>query len=246
MRAQLASEILKLRSTRTAAGLLASMLGLVVTAVLLHGYGLPAERLQASSDQLTLLVGWGALLGALFAGLIGAMSFTGEIRFGTIRPTLLVTPRRGRVVAAKCLASSLAGLVFGLVGTSAAAVTGRIVLAARGLDATLDGGDYALLIAGGAVAAALWAALGLGVGAIVRSQVPTIVGILAWVLFVEGILLDNAPLLGRLAPSALGQAVSGLRPDTLLAPALGALILALYAASAVAVGTVASIRRDFE
>lgn len=207
---------------------------------------LPAERLQAPSDQLTFLIGWGALLGALFAGLTGALSFTAEIRFGTIRPTLLTTPRRGRVIAAKSLASSVAGFAFGLVATGAAAVAGQIALAARGLDASLDVGDYALLIGGGAVAAALWAMLGLGVGALIRSQVPTVVGLLAWVLFVENILVDTAPGVGRFAPSALGQAMSGLHPDTLLAPALGALILAMYAASAVAVGTVASIRRDFE
>ena len=51
----------------------------------------------------------------------------------------------------------------------------------------------------------------------------TAVGLVTWVLFVEGILLENAPGLARFAPSALGQSLSGLRPDTLLAPALGAL-----------------------
>jgi ABC-type transport system involved in multi-copper enzyme maturation permease subunit len=246
MRAQLAAEMLKLRSTRTTAGLVASMLVLVVAAVVLHGYGLPASKLETPADQLTFLVGWGEVLGAIFAGLAGAISFTGEVRHGTIRPTLLATPRRGRVVAAKCLTGSLAGLVFGLVATSVAAATGRIALAVQGIDVALDGGDYALLIAGGAAAAALWAVIGLGVGAIVRNQVPTIVGLLAWLLFVEGVLVDNAPGLGRFAPGALGQSLSGLHPDTLLAPALGALLLAVYATGALAAGTVATVRRDVE
>ena len=244
MRARLSSELLKLRSTRTAAGLLGALLGLVVTAVVLHGYGVPSANLEISSGQLTFLVGWGEVLGSLFAGLLGAISFTEEIRHGTIRPTLLVTPRRGRVIASKGLVVMLAGLVFGLVATSAAAVTGRITLAARGLDVALDGGDYLLLIAGGAAAAALWAMIGLGVGATIRSQVPTIVGILAWVLFVEGILVDNAPSLGRFAPGALGQSLSGLHPGTLLAPANGAALLALYALGALATGSVMTIRRD--
>lgn len=245
MRAQLRAEVLKLRSTRTAVGLLGAMLALVVTAVVLHGYGVPQENLEAPSGQLTLLVGWGEVLGALFAGLLGAMSFTEEVRHGTIRPALLVSPRRGRVVAAKCSASLLAGFVFGLAATGAAAVTGRIALAARGQPVTLDGGDYVLLVAGGAAAAALWAVIGLGVGAMVRSQVPTIVGLLAWVLFVESLLVDNAPGLGRFAPGALGQSISGLHPDTLLAPAVSAIVLALYAAGAVGAGTVATVRRDF-
>lgn len=245
MRAQLRAEVLKLRSTRTAIGLMAAMLALVVVAVVLHSYGVPQENLEAPSGQLTFVVGWGEVLGALFAGLLGAMSFTEEIRHGTIRPTLLVTPRRGRVVAAKCSATSLAGAVFGLAATSAAAVTGRFALAARGQAVSLDGGDYVLLIAGGAAAAALWAVIGLGVGAMIRSQVPTIVGLLAWVLFVESLLVDNAPGVGRFAPGALGQSISGLRPDTLLAPASSAVVLALYAAGAVGAGAVATIRRDF-
>jgi ABC-2 type transport system permease protein len=245
VRAQLASELLKLRITRTIPGLMASMLGLIVTAVVLHGYGLPAARLDTASDQLTFLVGWGEVLGALFAGLLGALSFTGEIRHGTIRPTLLATPRRTRVVGAKVLAASLAGLVLGVVATSLAMATGRIVLAVRGVDVALDGADYALLIIGGAVAAGLWAVIGLGIGAVVRNQVPTIVGLLAWLLFVEGVLVDNAPGLGRFAPGALGQSVSGLHPDRLLGPAAGALLLAVYAVGAVVAGTVATVRRDF-
>jgi hypothetical protein len=64
------------------------------------------------------------------------------------------------------------------------------------------------------------------------------------VLFVEGMLVDNLPGLGRFAPGALGQSLSGLHPDTLLAPAVGAALLALYAIAAVAAGSVMTIRRD--
>jgi len=245
MRAQLASEVIKLRSTRTTTALVGSMLALIVTVVLLHGYALPAANVETPSDQLTFLIGWGEVLGALFAGLFGAISFTGEVRYGTIRPTLLVTPRREDVVAAKCVAASLTGLAFGVIATTAAAIAGRIALAVRGLDDTLNSGDYVLFILGGAVASALWAMIGLGVGAVVRSQVPTVVGLVIWVLFVESILVENAPGLGKFAPSALGQTLSGLRPDTLLAPALGALLLAVYAATALVAGTLMTSRRDF-
>jgi ABC-2 type transport system permease protein len=121
------------------------------------------------------------------------------------------------------------------------------VLRARGIDVELDGGDYALLIAGGAAAAALWAAIGVGVGAVVRHQVPTVVGIAAWLLFVEGLLVGDVTgvqEVGRFAHGALGMAVSGQEPDTLLAPALGVLLLALYAFVAAVAGVVATTRRD--
>lgn len=245
MSAQLASELLKMRSTRTATAVVVSMLALVLVVVVLHGYALPPTRLATAADQVTFLIGWGEVLAALFAGLLGAMSFTGEIRYGTIRPTLLVTPRRARIVGAKCLAGALAGLAVGMVATSAAAVTGRVVLAVRGLESTLDSNDYLLFIGGGAVAAALWAMIGLGIGVIVRSQVPTLVGLVTWVLFIETVFVDNLPGVGRYAPSALGQALSGLRPDTLLPPALAALLLALYGAVAIVAGTAVTTRCDF-
>ncbi len=245
MRAQFRSEMAKLTSTRTTAGLALGLAGIVVLAVGLHGYGLPAANLGSSSEQLSFLIGWGAVLANLFAGLAGALSFTAEVRHGTIRPTLMATPRRTRVVLAKALAAGLVGLGLGLLGTTMAAGVGRLALAARGVDATLDAGQYGLFIAGGALAGALWAVVGLGVGAVVRAQIPTVVAMTAWVLFVEGIVVENIPAVGRFAPGALGQALAGLRPDTLLAPLLGATLLSVYAIAALAAGSVASTRRDF-
>ena len=223
------------------------MLGLVVFAVLLHGFGLAAERLGSASDQLTAVFGRAETLAALFAALLGALSITGEIRHGTIRPTFLVSPRRGRVLAAKVWTSTLIGGGFGLAACALAAGVGTAVLRVRGIDIQLSGGDYALLLAGGAAAAALWAAIGVGLGTVVRSQVPTLVGICAWLLFVESLLIgDVAGVgdIGRFAPGAAAAAITGQDPDTLLAPAVGLALLALYAAGASLAGSLAIDRRD--
>jgi ABC-2 type transport system permease protein len=243
--AQLRAELLKLRSTRTNLGLFATMLGLVIFVVLLHGLSVSAEHISVRSNQLKLVFGWAALLGPLFAALLGALSITGEFRHGTIRPTFLVTPRRGRVVAAKVGASMLVGGAFGLIAAAGAIGVGSAALATRGVAIRLDGGDYALLFAGCAAAAALWAAIGVGLGAAVRHQVPAVVGICAWLLFVENLLLGDLSLLGgagRFLPGALGKAASGQDPQ--LAAGLAVFLLALYAAAAAAAGSVATIRRD--
>jgi hypothetical protein len=141
----------------------------------------------------------------------------------------------------------LIGTGFGLVAGAVAAGVGTAVLRARGIGVRLDAGDYALLVAGGAAATALWAAIGVGVGAVVRSQVPALVGLCAWLLFVENLLVGDVAgvgEVGRLLPGAAGKAIGGLHPDTLLPPAVGLVLLALYAAAAAVAGSLATSRRD--
>jgi ABC-type transport system involved in multi-copper enzyme maturation permease subunit len=247
VRAQLRAELLKQGSTRTGLGLFCAMLGLVLFAVVLHSFGVGEENLGSASDELTMVFGRGEYLGALFAALMGALSVTGEFRHGTIRTTFLVSPWRGRVVAAKVWVSMLVGAGFGFAACALAVGVGSLALRARGIELQLDGGDYALLMLGGSMAAALWAGIGVGLGAVVRDQVPTLVGICAWLLFVEGLLIgDVADIadVGRFAPGAAGAAISGQDPGTLLPPAAGLAVLALYAAAAGIVGARAISRRD--
>jgi ABC-2 type transport system permease protein len=247
VRALLRSEWLKQRTTRTNLGLLAGMLGLVVAAVILHGL-LPAEQLSEKRTQL-MVMGRGEFIGALFAALLGAISFTGEIRHGTIRPTLLVSTRRARVIAAKVAVSILVGAAFGLLAGASAAAVGTAVFGARGIDVLLDGGDYALLVVGAAAASALWAAIGVGVGALFRNQVPTLIAITTWLLFVEGLLVGDLVGIGdiqRFLPGAAAAAISGQQPEqsSFLAPAAAVVLLAVYAVASTVAGTVSTVRRD--
>ena len=242
------AEVLKQRSTRTVLWLFGAMVGLVALAVVLHGVGLPIAALSDRSRQL-MVFGLGGFLGSLFAALLGALSITTEIRHGTIRPTFLVTPRRGRVVAAKAAVCVMIGAVFGLAAAGIAVGTGTAALNGRGVEVLVDFADAALLVAGGTVASALWAAIGVGVGAIVRRQVPTLVGLCAWLLFVEGLLADATGGLGevgRYLPGAAAAAISGQEPERLLAPALGLAVLCLYTAGSSLLGAFTMSRRDVE
>jgi hypothetical protein len=242
----LRAELLKQSSTRTVLALFASMLGLIVVAELLHGYGLPAEQLADPSRQLMVL-GLGELLGALFAALLGALSITTEVRHGTIRPTFLATPRRARVIGAKVTVCVVIGAIFGLVGGAVAVGAGTAALEARGIDVLLDGDATVLLIAGATGAAALWAAIGVGVGALLRNQVPALVGICAWLLFVEGLLADATGGLGdvgRYLPGAAAAAIGGQGPERVLTPEAGLALLVAYAVIAAIAGAIATSRRD--
>jgi ABC-2 type transport system permease protein len=247
MTRQLRSELLKQRTTRTTLILLAWMLGLILLVVLLHAFALKASDLAKASNQ-PKVYGWSTSIGALFAALLGAIGFTAEIRIGTIRPTLLATPNRTVVIAAKIGASALAGLLIGLTGEALVAAIASAGLAVRGIHITLSPGDFAQMLAGGALAAALWAAIGTGIGALVRNQVGAVVGLCVWLLLVESILIGDVPSAAKFSPGASAGALAGMIQNisagSLLAPALGALFLVAYAALAAAAGAIITDRRD--
>jgi ABC-2 type transport system permease protein len=244
MTALIRAELLKQRSIPTGRGLLVGMLTLIVFAVLLHGLSLPPDNVAAREAQLDFVFRWGALFGSLFASLLGALSITGEFRHGTIRPTLLLTPRRERVIAAKVLAAVVWGSAFGVLAVLASIAAAVASLDARSIEVALDGADYALLLFGGTATAALWAAIGVGLGAIVRQQVATVAGLAIWLLFIESLLVPFVPDVGRLAPGAAGVALAGIDLDALLGPAAGGALLVAYAIAAVIAGSFALARRD--
>src|SRR5262249_54303892 len=152
----------------------------------LSGLLTKAPHLTAAEDQRGLL-NVGSIAG-IFSALAGGMLITSEYRHGTIKPTFLFDPRRSHVLAAKAAASLLTGVAFGLVGEALGYGIGALALHARGIPFALSTGQTVLLIGGGLAAVALWGVIGVAVGAIVRSQVGTIVGLLTWGLAVDGLL----------------------------------------------------------
>src|SRR5262247_1346965 len=130
---QLRSELLKQRSTQTTLYLFLAMFGLVALPVTMHVLTLSADDLASRARQLEVFQ-VGTRAGMLFAGLAGAIAVTAEIRYGTIRPTFLVTPRRGPVIAAKLAIGALAGIVFGLIAEALMAGDAAIAFAALCFD----------------------------------------------------------------------------------------------------------------
>jgi hypothetical protein len=238
---QLRSELLKQRSTQTTLYLFLAMFGLVALAVTMHVLALGADDLSTRIRQLEVFQ-VGSRAGMLFAGLAGAIAITAEIRYGTIRPTFLITPRRGLVLAAKLAIGVLVGIVFGLIAEALMAADAGIGFAARGIGNQLTGGDYLQLLAGGAAAAAFWAAAGVGIGAVVRNQVAALVGLCTWMFVIETTAESFVPSAARFLPGSAGNALAGNSNE--LSAAVAALLLLLYTAAAAAVGWRATLRRD--
>ena len=239
---QFLSELRKMRSTRTNLGLLAGMVGLIVLTVLLNGFVPKASELAMHDNQHN-LVSAGTAAG-LFAALIGVMAITSEFRHGTIRPTFVVTPHRTRVILAKVLASLLMGVVFGVAAIALSFGLGYGVLAARGIPLELGTNHILLLVLGTPLMTALWAELGVGLGAIVKNQVFAVIGLIVWTLVVENILYGLVPAVGRFTLFGASDALTAGVLEHVLPPLAGGLLLAGYVAAFVAAGALLVARRD--
>lgn len=242
MTAQFKAELLKIRSTRTTIGLVLGLIALILLFSLLSGLLTKAPSLVSAEDQRGLL-SVGSLAG-VFSALAGVMLVTSEYRYGTIRPTFLFTPKRSRVLTAKIAAGLLAGLIFGILGEGLGFAIGYATLSGRGIHIALNGSQITLLLLGTFAATALWGAIGVGLGAIVRSQVGAIIGLLAWGFVAENLLFAFVPSAGRFAPAHAGDGFIGLTTNHLLHPTAGGLVLTAWTAAIALVGVAVVAHRD--
>jgi ABC-2 type transport system permease protein len=178
--------------------------------------------------------------------LLGILGVTGEFRHQTVTQTFLVTPDRGRVVAAKLVAYPLAGIALALVTLAVTAAVAAGWLAAKGITPSLADARLARIVGVALLGAGLCALVGVGIGALVRNQVAALVGTLVWVLVVEGLLMGllNAPSLGKWLPSAAAAAAITSPGGAHLSRLGGTLLLAGYALVLAAAGTRLVVRRD--
>lgn len=240
------SELLKLRTTRTFLGITLAALGLIA---LIAGAGAAAGTFGADdpSPGRDLLEAAGIV--QLFALVLGVLAVSTEFRHGTITPSLLTVPRRARLVASKVIAHGLAGLALGLVAYGLAALLVFPILSARGIPSDLSAGTAVELVAGGLVCVTLLAAIGVGVGAIVRNQVGAVMVALGWWIVVEP-LLATLPAVGdSIAKYGIDGAVnaasaSSVAGDVELGQVAGGFLLLGYATIFAAAGIAVLRQRD--
>ncbi|MEX0972838.1 MAG: hypothetical protein WDZ46_06230 [Solirubrobacterales bacterium] len=236
----LGAELLKLRTVRTTwamlgVGLLVEALfaGLYVGLVSIDEIG-PIREVQTSTGLLMVM-----LL------VLGVLAITTEFRHGTASTTFLAAPRRHPVLAAKLGATLVTGLLAGLAFV---AVNGGLALplfdAREG--SLPPSGEIVSVYAGVVASFALLCAFGLGVGAIVRSQIGAIIAALAF-FFILSPLPELLPgEIGIYFPSQAVGSLHGL-PDATeagLGQLAGGLVLAAWSLALILVGALLIDRRD--
>jgi ABC-2 type transport system permease protein len=252
-------ELLKLTSTRMMWGLLAASLGLTVLWNTLEASRAGKTNGPAPLNTYSGLqsIVTGGVWGLIFAAVLGAIISSGEFRHHTATNTYLAAPNRGRVLAAKTVAGAAGGAVFGLGGYAVACAVGLSFTAAHGYRIAVGGSTFFDWGAGHAVGGALLAAIGVVVGALVRSQIAAVIGVFVWAIILEslvgGLFKSVRPYLPytaatTLAGTPLGDSSFGPgRGSTSGAPLPFAAATALLAAIAVVVGLIAArttVRRD--
>jgi ABC-2 type transport system permease protein len=236
MTALLRAEARKLVTTRSSLLLVAVGVAYGALGVAAAAFAPEAERPQIDGDTILQIVRGVADLAAPVALLLGILATAGEYRHGTIVPTLLVTPRRGRLLAAKLGFQAALGAAIGLAGSVVALVAGAAYLQSEDAVAQAAGGDIALAVVGVTVVAAVYGALGASIGTLVRNQTGAVTAGLVWLLVVE----EMVPIVLR-APSLRNWLLDGAATRVLHLPDPGPGAIPFWAAGAVLAGALVAL-----
>lgn len=254
----LTSEWLKIRSIRSTS----LIIGLSLSAVLL-GFGLavmaagmydsaPVDRRPSAriADLEEVVV----IVPQLCMAILGTLAMTSEYVTGLIRTSLTIVPRRWPLFAAKAAVVGSAGFVIGPTVVFGTYFVSRWVLGDR------FSGAYAVafpdrlpVLATVSLTVPVFALLGLGLGALLRST-PAAISITVGLVYVIPIIIGNIPepwseRLGSFMIAALPRQITGDGNansvyGSLLPPVAAAAVLIAYAALPLLVAAWLLRRRD--
>jgi len=251
MIALLRSEVRKVTSIKLWWGMLLGSMAFAALSVIaqIATNGLrnnPAAPLTTAVTQRSIFSS--AISGYIFSVVVGIILITTEFRHFTSRPTFLLEPRRGRVIAAKLLVAAGVGLIYGIACVAVAVAITVPWLSAKGITIGWAANGLAVVMLGAVGVVAIFAIVGVDVGVLFRNQIAAVITTLAYLFVVEP-LVAVIPVIKegyRYLPGAAANALTGVaRNQALLLPNWqGGLLLLGWGLLFAAVGWVVTIRRD--
>jgi ABC-2 type transport system permease protein len=190
------------------------------------------------------------LLAQLAIGVLGVLMISGEYATGSIQPSMLAVPRRGRLLMAKAAVFATVAVLLGQLIGFTSFLVGQAVFAGSGVPhATLGQPEVLRAVVGGGFFLAVVGLLGLALGTVLRSTAAAIGTLVSLTLLV--------PLIGQTLPerwaewmSAYWPPVAGqqiyavVRVDGAIAPWPGFALLCGFVVLVTAAGYAALRARD--
>jgi len=272
------AEFMKVRTTSTGWLFLTGFIVFTAMALAINGFGIHhqlypqqglvsraqalAQAAQARSPAAVAkmaasMMTSGQRVAVLFALLLGVLVVTSEFANQTAAVTFVTVPRRTTVIMAKVAAAACCGALFWLVGTVIAAVATPLFLYSQHVSTSLAGWAVSGSVLLNLLAFVAWGVFGLGLGAVLRSQIVSVIAAIAvyagsfgtelvftalYNFFHQGWML-GAPVIG---PAVASEVMTTSGPAFPYAPPgwVGGVIMIGYTATLVAGGVVLTKRRD--
>jgi hypothetical protein len=238
------SEIRKLTTTKMPLaffGVIVALAGITGAAVV-WGTDMDGSKgfIATALDQQSLMAFAGnALMGA---ALFGAVAVAREFGHTTVVPTYIASPKRTLTVTAQLTAVMLGGAVLSVVGAALIVATIAVGLQFTDYGFLVSGGGVLRVVAASALTGAAGAALGAGLGALIRNTGGAVTAVIGLLFVVPPVLVQLTPEMADWVPSTLAWSISGVVPEPSVAMAtLGVLLWALVPAVA---GLISVQRRD--
>ena len=162
------------------------------------------QRQQIMADPVSTILGAGFRLSQLTVCVLGVLVITSEYATGMIRASLLATPRRVPMLAAKSVVFAVLVLVVGELVAFPSFFIGAAILHGK---ASVSLGDAGVLraVAGSGLYLAVLGLFALAIGGLVRQTAAAITGVIGFVLVL-------APL-AQLLPGSFGKHVHAWLPS---------------------------------
>lgn len=242
------AELLKLRTTQVWLWLLVGdiALGALVAVASLASSG--AVRSPADVPEIFATAN-GALLTAFVLGVLG---ITTEFRHQTITSTVLVTPTRSPVMAAKVITYAAVGVLYALACLTVQLAIVLPWLSARRIAFRLTDPTLLRALLGLPVVFALFAVMGVGIGPVLRNQTLAVTLGLLFLLVVQNLISAIPGVRAAWAYTPAGATTAVLFPRhhtgpgdaRLLPPAGGLAALVVWAFAPAVLGAAIAIHHD--
>ena len=240
------AELLKLRTTQVWFWLLLAGIAVGVVAAVA---GLASDDVQQPSDVAAIFAN--ANGGLTVAFILGILGITTELRYQTFTPTVLTTPSRWAIVAAKLITYALVGAAYAVLGILVQLAIAVPWLAGKHVDLEL-GGAVGQAIVGLVVVFVLFAIMGIGIGSVLRNQGVAISVGLVFLLVINNLIGAIPGVRAAFPYTPEGAMISilyppgGDHPDgvTLLSWPGGVMVLLLWALVPAVIGAAFTLNRD--